>query len=111
MEVTPEEAEKVALATTEGRLQLSLRNFGDTESVVTHGATVSTLVGSQSPNPPREMRPPARREVEVQKPVSQVTQVPPPPVENKVENPRVSTHTVELIKGSKVSEVKFEGSE
>jgi len=108
LEVTPEEAEKLALATTEGRLQLALRNFSDTESIVTHGATVSSLVGSQSPNPPREMRPPARREVEVQKPVSQV---PPPPVENKVESPKASTHTVELIKGSKVSEVKFEGSE
>jgi hypothetical protein len=46
--------------------------------------------------------------VEVQKPVSQM---PPPRTENKVENPKPSTHTVELIKGSKVSEVKFEGSE
>jgi len=111
LEVTPEEAEKLALATTEGRLQLALRNFSDTENIATHGTTVSTLVGSQPPNPPREMRPPARREVEVQKPVSQVSQGPPPPVENKVESPKVSTHTVELIKGSKVSEVKFEGSE
>jgi pilus assembly protein CpaB len=111
LEVTPEEAEKLALATTEGRLQLALRNFSDTESIVTHGATISTLVGSQSPDPPREMRPRARREVEVQKPVSQVPQVPPPLTENKVENPKAPTHTVELIKGSKVSEVKFEGSE
>jgi hypothetical protein len=36
---------------------------------------------------------------------------PPPPIENKVENPKRSIHIVELIKGSKVSEVKFEGSE
>jgi pilus assembly protein CpaB len=111
LEVTPEEAEKLALATTEGRLQLALRNFGDTENVVTHGTTISTLVGSYSSNPPREMGPPVRREVEVQKPVSQVPQVPPPLTENKVENPKLPTHTVELIKGSKVSEVKFEGSE
>ncbi len=115
LEVTPEEAEKLALATTEGRLQLALRNFGDTESVVTHGTTVSTLVGSHASNPTREMgpsvRPPVRREVEVQKPVSQGSQAPPPLPENKVENPKPPTHTVELIKGSKVSEVKFEGSE
>jgi len=108
LEVTPEEAEKLALATTEGRLQLALRNFGDTEGVVTHGTTLPTLVGSYFSNPPREMRPPVRREVEVQKPVSQV---PPPLTENKVENPKPSPYTVELIKGSKVSEVKFEGSE
>jgi pilus assembly protein CpaB len=112
LEVTPEEAEKLALAATEGRLQLALRNFSDTENVVTHGTTVSTLVGSQSPIPPKEMRPPSRRdgrEVEVKKVASQ--ELPPPPVEKKVESPKVSTHTVELIKGSKVSEVKFEGSE
>jgi pilus assembly protein CpaB len=109
LEVTPEEAEKLALATTEGRLQLALRNFADTESVVTHGTTVSTLVGSQSPNPPKEVRPPSRKEVEVKKVASQ--ELPPPPVEKKLDPPKGSTHTVELIKGSKVSEVKFEGSE
>jgi len=109
LEVTPEEAEKLALATTEGKLQLALRNFSDTESIVTRGTTVSTLVGSHSPSPPREMRPPVRREVEVKKVAPQ--ELPPPPVEMKVESPKVSTHTVELIKGSKVSEVKFEGSE
>jgi pilus assembly protein CpaB len=108
LEVTPEEAEKLALAITEGRLQLALRNFSDTENVDTHGATVSNLVGSHSPNPPKELRPPSRRDVEVKRPVSEA---PPPRVENKVESPKASTHTVELIKGSKVSEVKFEGSE
>ena len=109
LEVTPEEAEKLALAATEGRLQLALRNFSDTENVVTHGTTVSTLVGSHSPIPPKETRPPSRREVEVKKVAPQ--ELPPPPVEKKVDPPKVSTHTVELIKGSKVSEVKFEGSE
>jgi len=109
LEVTPEEAEKLALAATEGRLQLALRNFSDTENVVTHGTTVSTLVGSQSPSPPREMRPHSRREVEVKKLPFQ--ELPPPLVGKNVESPKLSTHTVELIKGSKVSEVKFEGSE
>jgi pilus assembly protein CpaB len=109
LEVTPEEAEKLALAATEGRLQLALRNFSDTENVVTRGTTVSTLVGSQSFSPPREVRPPSRREVEVKKVTPQ--ELPPPPVEKKMESPKPPTHTVELIKGSKVSEVKFEGSE
>ena len=117
LEVTPEEAEKLALAATEGRLQLALRNFSDTEDVVTHGTTVSTLVGSHSPTPPRERRPPSRKEVEVKKVAPQEPPPPPvekkvdPPVEKKVDPPKLSTHTVELIKGSKVSEVKFEGSE
>jgi len=109
LEVTPEEAEKLALAGTEGRLQLALRNFSDTENTATRGTTVSTLIGPYSPAPAKEMKPPARREVEVKKLPSQ--ELPPPPVEKKVENPKLSTHTVELIKGSKVSEVKFEGSD
>jgi pilus assembly protein CpaB len=109
LEVTPEEAEKVAFAATEGKLQLALRNFSDTENVITHGTTVSTLVGSHSPSPPKEMRPPTRRETEIKKPASQ--EVRPPPVEKKVESPKPPTHSVELIKGNKVSEVKFEGSE
>jgi pilus assembly protein CpaB len=107
LEVTPEEAEKVAFAATEGKLQLALRNFSDTENVITHGTTVSTLVGSHSPSPPKEMRPPTRRETEIKKPASQ--EVRPPPVEKKVESPKPPTHSVELIKGNKVSEVKFEG--
>ena len=121
LEVTPEEAEKLALAATEGKLQLALRNFSDTENVATHGTTVSSLVGSQSPSPPKEIRRPSRREVEVKKIV--LPEIPPPlleppveplvepRVEPKIESPKPSTHTVELIKGSKVSEVKFEGSE
>jgi len=109
LEVTPGEAEKLALAATEGRLQLALRNFSDTENVITHGTTVSTLVGSHSPSSPKEMKPSARGETEVKKPASQ--ELPPPPVGKKVESPMPPTHTVELIKGNKVSEVKFEGSE
>jgi pilus assembly protein CpaB len=110
LEVTPEEAEKLALAATEGRLQLALRNFSDTEQVVTHGTTVSTLVGSaHSPAPPKERRPRSGKEVEVKKVAPR--ELPPSPVEKKVDPPKLSIHTVELIKGSKVSEVKFEGSE
>lgn len=109
LEVTPEEAEKLALAATEGRLQLALRNFSDTENVVTQGTTVSTLVGSHSPSPAREIRLPVRKELEVKKQASKES--PPSLVEKKVESSKPPTHTVELIKGSKVSEVKFEGSE
>jgi len=71
-------------------------------------------------------RPPVRTEVEVEVKKLPLKEPPlkeppprepppqeplPPPVETKVETPKLSTHTVELIKGSKVTEVKFEGSE
>ena len=46
LEVTPEEAEKLALASNEGRLQLALRNSVDTETVLTKGATIAETLDS-----------------------------------------------------------------
>ncbi len=50
MDVTPDDAEKLAVASTQGRLQLVLRRAGDTEVVKTPGATViKVLMGSAGP--------------------------------------------------------------
>jgi len=46
LEVTPEEGEKLALASTNGELQFALRNETDVESILTGGATVSQLLSS-----------------------------------------------------------------
>jgi pilus assembly protein CpaB len=46
MEVTPEEAEKMALAASEGKVMLALRNPTDTKGVATRGATVPVLLSS-----------------------------------------------------------------
>jgi pilus assembly protein CpaB len=92
LEVTPEEGEKLALAATEGKLQLALRNFSDTADVNTRGTTIPILLSSYrgagdvkpSAGKPRSSAPaPAK-----QRPV-----------------------TVELIQGSKASTVKFEKGE
>jgi len=109
LEVTPEEAEKLALAATEGKLQLALRNSSDTENVITQGTTLSNLLGSYSQVSTKEVRPVVRKEVEIRKPVSQGAT--PSTVGKKVEIEKPAAFTVELIKGSKVSEVKFEGNE
>jgi len=45
MDVTPEDAEKLAIASTQGRLQLVLRKSGDTEIAKTGGATVTKVFG------------------------------------------------------------------
>jgi pilus assembly protein CpaB len=108
IEVTPEEAEKVALAATEGRLQLTLRNFSDIEDVITKGTTIPTLLASYSYGPVKETktdtrRAPVRKVVEREKPG---VEKPSAPITAKP-----SVFTVELIQGSKSSEVKFEGSE
>ena len=89
LEVTPEEGEKLALAVNEGKLQLALRNFSDTESVLTRGVTIPGLLASYS----------------LGGPVGGSS----PKVEHPVQKPR--PYTVELVKGSKVTEIKFERSE
>ncbi len=52
--VTPEEAEKLALATTEGQIHLALRNPMDRESPATRGVRPVELMGGA---PPRAVRP------------------------------------------------------
>lgn len=49
LELSPDEAEKLALATTQGKIQLALRNYNTTEEVSTRGATVSRLLWSKRP--------------------------------------------------------------
>ena len=144
LEVTPEEAEKLAMAAVEGRIQLALRNFNDTESVVTPGVTLSGLLGPSSgdgplketkkfPKPdseikrpvPRTPSPPAGKEpLEEHKPLT-VTDASPArgeaptpggveeakPAKAAADEKRPSVFVVEVIKGSKVDEVKFEESE
>jgi len=48
LEVSPEDGEKLALAAVEGKLQLALRNFKDTQDVHTRGTTVPVLLASYS---------------------------------------------------------------
>lgn len=54
--VTPEQAEELTLAATEGRIQLALRNLLDTDSIPTTGVNAANLVrgaGAQSLAPSR----------------------------------------------------------
>lgn len=51
VEVDVEEAEKLALASTQGRLRLALRNPLNTEKVLTKGAQVGSLLNSYRPKP------------------------------------------------------------
>lgn len=78
--VTPEQAEKLALASIEGQINLALRNPMDHESPVTPGIRPGVLMGA-APAPPRP------RASRVQQPV-----VAPPPQ---------APPTIEIIKGDK----------
>jgi len=46
LELTPQESEKVALASTQGTLHFALRNVADTETVLTEGADARTALAS-----------------------------------------------------------------
>jgi pilus assembly protein CpaB len=46
LEVTPEQAEKLALVSTQGRLLFALRNLTDTEDVHTEGVTIAQVLNS-----------------------------------------------------------------
>lgn len=87
LEVTPKEAEKLALSAAEGKLQFALRNLVDVEAVKTPGTTISqTLTGYE----------------EKFAPVAKATG-------KKVSKPkrvRRKSNTIEIIKGTTVSKKK-----
>jgi pilus assembly protein CpaB len=91
LEVTPEEGEKLALAASEGKILLALRNHLNTEPVLTKGATIPELLESYR----------VRQEVKRQEPKVVVKSQPKPLA------PVVPEISVELIQGGKVSTVTF----
>jgi pilus assembly protein CpaB len=114
LQVTPEQAEKLALASTEGKLRLMLRNMIDQDDEQTQGADKKSLLGGEraiTPPPPGSLKSeqpaqaapaPVRRAPRPQPHVSQAAPAaeapkPPPP-------PRPN---VEMIQGTKKSTVEF----
>jgi len=98
--VTPEDAEKLALAISDGKIVLVLRNFMDNAVVTTAGMDKTRLLASYRSGPY------VAAEKETVKPIRgskiKAQQPPPPPaVKRKV-------HEVEVIKGNKRSVEKFE---
>ncbi|MEJ2539175.1 MAG: Flp pilus assembly protein CpaB [Gemmatimonadota bacterium] len=59
--VTPEDAEALTLAATEGRIQLALRNTLDSEAVQTEGRRIASLVAGATGSSPSGARPAATR--------------------------------------------------
>jgi pilus assembly protein CpaB len=97
LSVTPDEAERLALASNDGIIQLILRNFMDSDNVVTLGATKGRLLSAYRPaSPPEESKPQTNKRYTQRKRSSAVM-----PVARK-------TFTVEVIKGNKRSEEKFQ---
>jgi pilus assembly protein CpaB len=82
--VTPDESERLTLASTEGKIQLALRNPLDTETPVTSGIKPGMLLGQVQARPYAVRRPAAP---------GQPASIPPPPP------------TIEVIRGDKRTQV------
>jgi pilus assembly protein CpaB len=83
--VTPQESERLTLASTEGKIQLALRNPLDTESPITSGIKPGMLLGNVQARPAVVARRPAP---------GQPAPVPPPPPSIEVIRGDKRTHVV-----------------
>ena len=108
VEVTPDEGERLAIATIAGEIQLLLRGYGDPDSAKTTGATTAQIVNglNRSTTVVEAPRPQPRRAAPRQAPPPQpvptpVVQAPPPP------KPKADTNTVTIIRGRDVQQAKF----
>jgi pilus assembly protein CpaB len=111
LQVTPEQAEKLALASSEGRLQLVMRNSIDQGDEVTSGATKQTLLSGERAQPvpepgldkgtkpvaPRSNPAPRRPRPAASETAAKVNTPAPAPVRP----------SVEVIEGSKKKNVDF----
>jgi pilus assembly protein CpaB len=112
LQVTPEQAEKLALASSEGTLQLVMRNSGDQADEHTNGANKSSLLsgdraviapepGSTEPPRPAPAARPVRRSVP-RRPARD-----PNVTAAKVTTPAPVRPSVEVIEGAKKKTVDF----
>src|SRR5512146_2501507 len=60
LEVTPDEAERLAIAQQVGRIQLSLRGYGDPDSIKTEGAKSADVLAQLRAAPPAKASAPSR---------------------------------------------------
>jgi pilus assembly protein CpaB len=105
LQVTPEESEMLALATAQGRLLLSLRPWADKAETATVGVGPTRLLG------------PGREPVSEQVPVSPkghghplARVAAPPPVQTAMLPPSLPANdTVEILRGDRFEQRKFEG--
>jgi len=92
--VTPDDAERIALAQSEGQIMLVLRNPLDTEPTATSGVRTAALLGQSVEQPP-EVKTPVRRKAPVLPAVT--APAPEPPRVYKVEAIRAAKRTEEVV--------------
>jgi pilus assembly protein CpaB len=107
LQVTPEEAEKLALASSEGRLQLVMRNSIDQDDEETKGVNKQTLLGGDHATPipePGSLKSEQPKVEPKPRPVQRRVNTEP---EAKPAAPPAPRTSVEVIEGSKKRNVDF----
>jgi pilus assembly protein CpaB len=90
--VTPEDAERIALASNQGSIMLTLRNPLDTAPTVTKGVRMASLMGAPEPPPVVKVSQGVKRA----EPAKVV--LPPPPSIYTVETIRAAKRAEEVVK-------------
>jgi pilus assembly protein CpaB len=110
LEVTPQEAERLAVATNQGLIQLVLRGYGDPDSIRTRGAASTDVLAQlrdgavarpaapKARPEPRRAPPPSPRIVVQQAPAAAPAPTAPKPPDE---------WTVQVYRGEKISQQKF----
>jgi pilus assembly protein CpaB len=93
--VLPEDAERIALATTQGTLSLALRNPTDVEPTKTPGVRLATLMRGPGAQPIVEQR--ENRPVAVRPKIVQVVAPPVAPAVYRVETIRAAKRADEIV--------------
>lgn len=103
LEVTPQQAEQLAVAMNEGTIQLVLRGYGDPDSVMTAGATATDVLSQlRSRTISAPIPKPERRRVR------EMTAQAPAPVRTVIAEPKKDSVVVRVYRGDKLSQQKFE---
>lgn len=108
LEVSPTEAEQLAVAQAQGQIQLVLRGYGDPDSVVTPGASIADVAASLRDAPAR----PVRRTTNPRPaPAAPAPVTPAPataPTTKDVSLARPDSLKVEVYRAGKKTDVKFQ---
>ena len=122
LEVTPVEAERLAIAQREGTIQLMLRGYGDPDSIKTEGAKSADVLAQLRNAPVTRVSEPAPRRSSSSSPVrtaSKPAEIPaaPAPVAQQAPAPVVQTPappktpdsvSIQIFKGDKQEQRKFQ---
>jgi pilus assembly protein CpaB len=106
--VTPEQAEKLSLASNQAQIQLVLRNPTDTQITTPPGTHMSELFGNSAGGPARAPLPtlgPATRGREIERPAARPPTVVARPSAADILAGRI--HSVEVFNGTAKTETKF----